>query len=401
MRIASTISAYTPKPKATYRIYLDAAATTRVHSRVIDAVTSTMANEMIGNPHAMQHSYGVAANNLIAIARAQVAHTIDCEPDEIIFTSGATEANNLVIQGLAPHLRSNNKNHIITSAVEHKSILVSLMSLQAQGFNVTVLPVKPCGMIEAKAIEKALTDSTGLVSVQAVNNETGTIQPIAEIAAMLRGRNIIFHTDAAQVLGKKSFSVNRSGVDFASLSAHKMHGPQGIGALFVRKQHKKTLAPILLGGGQETGLRAGTVPTALCVGFGIACTLITDSQHYLQGLRTSFLSQIRHLDPIVHGHSDPDWNVPGILNLRFSGIDSESIVMALPDLAIGTGAACSQTGTALSHVIKAMTGSNTAAQEALRISFDRTTTQNDINEAASQFVDAISSIKRLQGANTQ
>ena len=399
MNVASALRSLAPGSTSARPIYLDAAATTKMDSRVLEAVIATLSDEQVGNSQATFHSQGQRAHQLINRARVAIGDAICCHGDELIFTSGATEANNLALQGLAPYLRSVGKTHIITSAVEHKSILAPLHFLEANGFTVTILPVKPCGMIEAKSIENAITDSTGLVSIQAVNNEIGTIQPLTEIAAILKGRDILFHTDAAQALGKKIFSVVEDVVDFASLSAHKMHGPQGIGTLYVRKGRRKFLSPLLYGGGQEGRLRSGTLPTALCVGFGKACELLETNPYYLQNLRDAFLTQIAQLNPIVHGHSDPIWNVPGILNIRFSGVDSESIIMALPNLAIGTGASCTQNGTTTSHVIKAITNSEAAAQEALRLSFDRMTTQRDIDEAASQFAASITNIREIQGAN--
>lgn len=401
MRIATAVGSYHREAEPAQAIYLDSAATSRMDGRVLQAVSAVMADQFLGNPNATHHSYGAKSHQLVEQARSQISALLDCAPQEIIYTSGATEANNLALLGIATHLRSIGKTHIITSAVEHKCVLAPLQTLATAGFTVTVLPVKSCGMIEARAIEKAITTSTGLVSVQAVNNETGTIQPLAEIAKILAGRNILFHTDAAQAPGKTPFSVVKSGVDFASLSAHKMHGPQGIGALYARNESKNLLEPLSHGGGQEGNLRAGTLPTALCVGFGLACEILEDNQRYLQGLRRSFLRQIAHLEPIVHGHSDPAWNVPGILNLRFAGIESETLIMALPMLAIGTGAACTQTGTTTSHVIKAITNSDVAAREALRLSFDRMTTQMEINEAASQIIAAVTTIRKLQEADTQ
>lgn len=381
---------------ATNAIYLDNAATTALDRRVLDAMYGVMAQGHTGNAHARHHVYGAAAHNSVQAARLQVAQAIGADAGEIIFTSGATEANNLAIQGLAAHLKASGKTHLIASAVEHASVLEPLRALAKDGFELTTLGVKPCGMIEADMIERALRADTGLVCVQAVNNEVGVIQPIEEIAEMLAGRDVLFHCDAAQALGKTDFNVG-VGIDFASLSSHKVYGPQGIGALYVRADKRQLLAALNSGGGQEMGLRSGTLPTALCVGFGKACSLIEDDSPHLRGLRWTFLNRISWLKPIVYGHSYPDWNVPGILNIRFPGIETETLIMALPDLAFGIGAACSSGGAKLSHVVRATTGSDEAARESLRLSFGRFTTQQEIRRAADLIIDAVENIREIQG----
>lgn len=396
------ISALHTKP-----IYLDNAATTAVDRRVLDAMYGIMVQGHQGNAHARHHVFGSSAHNQIEVARAQVADSIGAEPGEIVFTSGATEANNLAIQGIAHHLKNSGKTHLIASAVEHSSVLEPLKALASNGFDLTILGVKPCGMIEADMVERALRPETGLVCVQAVNNEVGVIQPIKEIAEMLAGRGVLFHCDAAQALGKSEFDVSHEdgkprvrgwGVDFASLSSHKIYGPQGIGALYVRANKKHLLQAQNRGGGQELGLRSGTLPTALCVGFGRACSLLVDDSKHIRSLRWAFLNRISCLKPIVYGHSHADWNVPGILNIRFAGVESETLIMALSQVAFGVGSACSS-GNAdkLSHVVRATTGSDKAARESLRFSFGRYTTHQEILRAADLIVEAVENIKELQG----
>lgn len=377
-------------------IYLDNAATTVIDRRVLDAMYGIMAQGQTGNAHARHHSFGAAAHNAVRLARKQVAESIGADESEIVFTSGATEANNLAIKGIASHLKTAGKTHLITSAVEHASVLEPLKALEKQGFQLSVLPVKPCGMIEADMIERAIKPETGLVCVQAVNNEVGVIQPIQEITTMLAGRGVLFHCDAAQALGKTNFAVGE-GIDFASLSAHKAYGPQGIGALYVRADKRVLLEALNDGGGQESGLRSGTLPTALCVGFGKACSVLEDDTERIRELRSTFLSFIDRLKPIVYGHSYPQWNVPGILNIRFEGIDTETLVMALPDIAFGIGSACSSEGAKLSHVVRAITGSDQAALESLRLSFGRYTTPQEIRTAADLMIEAIEKIRELQG----
>lgn len=332
----------------------------------------------------------------VQVAREQVAQSIGANAADVVFTSGATESNNLAIKGIADHLRRVGKTHIITTAVEHKSVLEPVAQLRAEGFDVDVLKVKPCGMITADVIEHALNDRTGMVCVQAVNNETGTIQPLSKIADVLAGRNIFLHCDAAQAPGKMPFSVVAAGVDFASFSAHKVHGPQGIGALYLKPENFGLLKPMQGGGGQERGLRSGTLPVALCAGFGTACSLISDDRDYLYKLRMRFLVGVAKLDPVVYGHLEGYGNVPNIINIRFPGIDTETLVMALPGIAIGVGAACSSAGARLSHVIQAITEEEQPAREAIRISFGRHTTQEEIDIAAEHIFAAVVAIREIQ-----
>ena len=373
-------------------IYLDYAASSPCDSRVVDKIVSVISE--VGNPHARHHTAGAKASLILKNARGQVAEAIGATTNEVVFTSGATESNNLVLKGLRNHLLSTGKVHIITGAVEHKSVLYPVKWLEEMGFETTIVPPKPCGMIEADMVLKAIRPNTGLLSIQAVNNEVGVIQPLDEISSILQSRDIIFHTDAAQALSKIPVNVQAWGVDFASFSAHKTYGPAGVGALFVRASCKNLLEPLNHGGGQEDGLRAGTVPVALCAGFGVAGTLIEDDRNRIQSLRERLLTRFEFLHPIVYGHSDPQWNVPGILNIRFPGVDAETLVMALPDLAFGQGSACSSTGANnLSHVMEAITGSKEAALESIRLSFGRFTTEADIDEAASMIVDTVNGVK--------
>ncbi|MBX9691990.1 MAG: cysteine desulfurase [Cyanobacteria bacterium] len=387
---------FTSAPKFSNIVYLDYAASTPVDPTVADTMCYLL-GQTAGNPHAAHHPYGSSAAKHLEVARQHVANSINASAQEIIFTSGATESNNLIIRGIAQYLRSVGKTHILTNEVEHKSVLGPLESLKKEGFEITVLPVKPCGMVEANMIERALRENTGLVSVQAVNNELGTVQPLSEISSVLRPRGVLFHSDAAQALGKIGLSVHECGVDFLSLSAHKVYGPQGVGAVFARSDAMHLLEATVLGGMQERGLRAGTVPVFLCAGFGTACSLLVDDRERLQSLRRLFLERVGHLCPLVYGHSDEAWNVPGILNIRFPGIDSETLVMELPKLAFGLGSACSSTGNQGSRVIKAITASDGAAKEAIRLSFGRFTTRSEIESASDQIIEAVQSIKQLQG----
>jgi cysteine desulfurase len=374
-------------------LYLDDAATTMLDPAVRDAMLPWMG--VPANPHIRHHAFGIRAAAAVKEARAQVATAIGAQTEEIVFTSGATESSNMLIAGLVPHLRAAGRTHIVTTAVEHASILSPLKSLPAD-FTVSILDTQKCAMIEAEMIERALTLTTGLVTVQGVNNVTGTIQPLDEISAVLKGHGILFHTDAAQAVGKTGFDVNAAGIDAASLCAHKIFGPAGIGALYLRKG--TPLASLLHGGGQEGGLRPGTLPVALCAGLGAACARLEDRRVPLQAAREDFIARLAPLKPEIFGHRDPAWNVPGILCLRFPGIDHETLLMALPELAFSIGSACGAAGGRVhNHVITAIAGPG-AANEAIRLSFGRLTAQDTLRRAADMIFDAVTSIRQQQEA---
>jgi cysteine desulfurase len=373
-------------------LYLDYAATAPLKTGALERMMPFMSAP--ANAHARHHLYGANAARALESARGAVASKIGAPPAQIIFTSGATEANNLAIKGLADTLKARGKNHIITSMVEHKAVLETMKYMQTQGFEVTYLRPKSCAMIEADFVAAALTPQTGLVSIQAVNNELGTIQPLAEIAEILKGRDILFHSDAAQALGKMTLDVGAMGVDLMSLSSHKIGGPQGVGALYAKDA--KLLAPQMHGGGQEAGLRSGTVPTFLCVGFGAACEMIIDHRATFQAMRADFLKRLEPLAPIVYGHRDPEWNVPNILNLRFEGIENDMLVMALPALAFGTGSACSAGGSALSHVIETIESAQ-AATETIRLSWGDNINVTDLNAAANMIFATVTEIYQSMG----
>lgn len=377
-------------------LYLDAAASTPVDARVLEA----MQEVSHGNAAARHHSHGRQAHRLVEQARGAIARHLNTAADNIVFTSGATESNNLALQGLARSLRATGKTHIITSAVEHSSVLACLAAMAQDGFTVTRLPVKPCGMVEASSVKAALTPQTGLVSIQAVNNEVGVIQPLAEIAAILKGTDILLHADAAQGLGRIALDMQALPVDLLSVSAHKIYGPQGIGALYVASHVFPHLTPLFYGGGHERGLRSGTLPVALCHGFGVACGLIDLSERAkMQAMRDQLIALLAPSRPVVHGHSDAAWNVPHIVSLQFTGIDQETLVMLLPDLSFGIGSACSsQGGAQFSHVLQAMTGKMQVGAETIRITLGRHMAASDIEHIASSINYAVSEIRAMQEA---
>jgi cysteine desulfurase len=370
-------------------IYLDNAASTRVSESVLETMLPWM--KTASNAHNRLHKYGSDAHNAIEAARKQIAKTINCDNLEIIFTSGATEANNLALKALINELIASGKNHVITSSVEHVSILEVLKNLN--GIELTILPVKPCAMIEASSIKHAIKENTGLVTIQAVNNFTGTIQPLEEISEILNHTDILFHSDMAQAIGKINIDIQRLKLDLASMSSHKCNGPQGIGALYVRKEIQSLLEPLIEGGAQENSLRAGTLPTALCVGMGKAYEEINSDIEQIHELKNSFISRLKYIEPIIYGHSDCSWNVPHIIAIRFEGIDHETLTMALPDIAFSTGSACSYNSTNKSnHVMNAISDKN-AGNETIRLSFDKYTTKTDVINAADIILNAIKSIK--------
>jgi len=402
-------------------LYLDHAAASVLCPEARQAMDAALGAGP-GNAGARHHASGAAAHAAIEKARAQVAPAFGASADEIIFTSGATEANNLAIGGLRDFLKEAGRTHIVSSAAEHKSVLAPLAALEREGFTVTLAPVKSCGMVDEAALARAIRPETGLVSVQMVNNELGTIQPVSEIKSMLSSMlrpDILLHTDAAQAPGKMAFSLAETGADLASLSAHKMHGPQGIGALYVRAGISGCLKARNLGGGQEGGLRSGTVPAFLCAGFGAAAeataaAALSDDRQRFQRWREDFIARLREACggcpgmpmPIVQGHNDPDWNVPNILSLRFPGIDNEALVMALPGLAFGTGSACGAGRGEHSHVIAAIGdgggagggdgGGGAAARETIRLSFGRFNVWPELRDAADRIAEAVIEISKLK-----
>lgn len=378
----------TAPPMANKCIYLDAAASTPVDSLVIDSMLPWFINQ--ANPHATQHTHGIAASNAIKQARLEVATSIAAESEEIIFTSGATEANNLAIHGIADYLIQTDKTHIIASTIEHASVLEPLKSLA--GFDISLLAPQKCGMLDIKFLEQHITSKTGLICLQAVNNEIGVIQPICELQAILDKNNILLLSDLSQAIGKININVSQARISLASISSHKLHGPQGVGALYVNRKLKDALKPLQLGGGQEDNLRSGTLSVALCVGFGKACSLLTDQQTKLRELRELFLAGLSELKPTVYEHPMPDYQAPGIISLRFTGIGSDILIMETPGLSFGVGSTCTKFKNQHSHTIATIAGEE-AAKETIRISLSRMSSIEDVMQAVKQLVSAVSKIR--------
>lgn len=370
-------------------VYLDYQASTPLDPRVFAAMRPLLEGGY-GNPHS-EHAHGWDAAQAIEQAAIDTAALIGAAPGEIVFTSGASEANNLAMQGIA---RSNRRrgDHIIVCATEHKCVLATAAWLQRQGFRVDTIPVGPEGLIDLEALSRALAPDTALVSVMAANNETGVIQPIAEIGALCHERGISFHTDAAQAAGKVPVDVHTQRVDMLSLSGHKMYGPKGIGALFVARPLVAILEPLIIGGAQQGGLRAGTVPAFLCAGLGAACRIAaqemeSDRIHCL-ALRAAFLKALRARLPdiAINGHSER--RLPGNLNLRFAGVAADSLLTALHgQLSASTGSACNAGLIEPSYVLRAMGMNDDQIGSSIRFGFGRQTTMEEILFAAEAIAD--------------
>lgn len=354
-------------------VYLDCNATAPLEPDVRDAVMYWMAEE-IGNAGSRTHVYGTRAKKAVQKAREQVAAIVDAAPDEIVFTSGATESNNLAILGLAQWGEQNNRRHIVSTAIEHKAVLEPLEALEKKGFSVTLIKPQATGAVAAEDIAAAVQPDTVLVSVMHVNNETGVRQPIAEIAEALAEHNTYFHVDAAQGFGKELEALRNSRIDLISVSSHKIYGPLGIGALVVRRRgfQRPPLKPLTYGGGQERGLRPGTLPVPLIVGFGLAAE-IADRDNEARKLRCIEVRKhaLSALDSLgIKFHGDPDQTLPHVLNFSIEGVDSEALIVALKDVAaVSNGSACTSHSYEPSHVLQAMDLDESAIAGALRLSW--------------------------------
>ncbi|MDZ4676431.1 MAG: cysteine desulfurase family protein [Oligoflexia bacterium] len=373
-------------------IYLDYQATTPLDPEVFEIMKPYFLSEF-GNPSSKSHVYGWNAEKAVEKARTQVAKLINSDSREIIFTSGATESNNLAIIGYALANKALG-NHIVTTSVEHKAVLDSCKFLETQGFMITVLPVDSYGKLNIQDLTEAITDKTILVSVIFANNEIGTINDLYEIADFVKSKNIIFHTDATQALGKLSFNVKDLKADLISFSAHKIYGPKGIGALYVRKQNPRIkLAPLIHGGGHEQGLRSGTLNVPGIVGFGAACESAEKNQTTellrIENLRVKLKSHLElKLDGLIfNGH--PTDRLPHNLSVSFLNVPSEILIRNLTQVAISPGSACATASVTPSHVLKAIGLSDDAAMSTIRLSLGRFTTENEVLKAAQHIVNTV------------
>jgi cysteine desulfurase len=378
-------------------IYLDYQATTPMDPRVLEAMMPYFTHKF-GNSGSRSHAYGWEAEEGTEKARAQVAKLIGADEKEVIFTSGATESNNLAIRGVAEFYKDR-KNHIITTVTEHKCVLDTCRHLEQQGFEVTYLPVKQDGLLDLDVLRAAITDKTVLVSVMAVNNEIGVIQPLAEIGKICREKKVFFHTDAAQAAGKIPLDVEALNVDLMSISGHKIYGPKGIGALYVRRKPRVRLVPMIVGGGQERGFRSGTLPTPLCVGLGEAAELCMKEMDAeakrLKKLQDRMLTGLRAklTDIVVNG--DLEQRIPGNLNISFAYVEGESLMMGIKNLAVSSGSACTSASLEPSYVLRALGVEEDMAHTSLRIGLGRFTTEHEIDTAVDELVRHVNKLREM------
>ena len=377
-------------------IYLDYAATTPVEKRVAEKMIPYL-TELFGNPASNSHSFGWTAEEAVENARAEVAKLIHADAKEIVFTSGATESNNLAIKGAAQFYKTKGK-HLITVKTEHKAVLDTMRELERQGFEVTYLGVQENGLIDLEELKAAIRPDTILISVMWVNNEIGVIQDIPTIGAICREHKIIFHVDAAQAAGKTPIDVEAAKVDLLSLSAHKIYGPKGIGALYVRRKPRVRLEAQMHGGGHERGFRSGTLPTHQIVGMGEAFRLAReeleqDRAHALK-LREVFLKGIEGIEE-VYINGDLEQRVPTNLNVSFNFVEGESLIMAVKELAVSSGSACTSASLEPSYVLRALGRNDELAHSSLRITFGRMTTEEEVAFAAELIKAKIGKLREL------
>jgi cysteine desulfurase len=379
-------------------IYLDNHATTRTDPRVLEAMRPYF-TEQYGNAASRQHVFGREAEDAVEQAREQVACLLHAGAKEIIFTSGATESNNLALKGLASMYR-NKGNHIITVVTEHRAVLDPCRRLQREGFRVSFLPVDSFGRVSAGQVAEALTEQTILVSVMAANNEIGTLQPIAEIGKLCKERSVFFHTDAVQAVGKIPLDVEELGVDLLSLTAHKIYGPKGVGAVYVRGRRPRVrLEPIFDGGGHERGLRSGTLPVPSIVGFGKACVLCQGEM----AAEAARLAQLRdrlyqgiaeRLDQVfLNGH--PRERLPGNLNLSFAYVEGEALMMGIKEVAVSSGSACTSASLEPSYVLKAIGVGDELAHSSIRFGLGRFNTEEEIDHVIEEVVQTVRRLRDM------
>jgi cysteine desulfurase len=374
-------------PRPNRPVYMDNQATTRCDPRVVQAMLPYFSEEY-GNPHSVEHVMGRRAEEAVEQARAAVAALLGAETREIIFTSGATEANNIAIKGAARFAAGmgDPRRRVITVATEHKCVLESVADLAAEGFEPVVLPVRPDGRLDPQVLRDALETPTLLVSVMAVNNETGVIQDISQLAAITKDAGALFHSDLAQAVGKIPLDLTGWKIDLASVSGHKIYGPKGVGALFVRRRPRVRLAPLFSGGGQERGLRSGTLPTPLVVGLGEACRLaaaeMTAEADRIAELRAGLMTRLLRAIPGIRVNGTMQHRIAGNLNLTFPHASAADLMEAAPDLCVSTGSACSSAEIEPSYVLRSMGLSDQEADRTLRIGIGRFTSAADIDYVA-------------------
>jgi cysteine desulfurase len=379
-------------------IYLDYSATTPVDPRVAEKLCSylTLDGEF-GNPASRSHVFGWHADEAVEQARAQVAALLGADPKDIVWTSGATESNNLAIKGAAQFYKGKGK-HIITCKTEHKAVLDTCRHLERDGFEVTYLDPEPNGLVDIKKLEAVLRPDTILVSLMHVNNEIGVIQDLAAIGTLTRSRGILFHTDAAQSAGKVPIDVNAMNIDLLSLSAHKVYGPKGIGALFVRRKPRVRLEAQMHGGGHERGMRSGTLPVHQCVGMGeafrIARAEMVQESERIRMLRDRLYNGLRNIEE-VYVNGDMERRIAGNLNISFNYVEGESLIMALKDIAVSSGSACTSASLEPSYVLRALGRNDELAHSSIRFTLGRFTTEEDVDYTIKLVKEKIGKLREL------
>lgn len=379
-------------------IYLDNNSTTRCDPRVVEAMLPFFTNEY-GNAASRSHAFGWHAEAAVEDARAQIASLIGATPKEIIFTSGATESNNLALKGVAAMYKKKG-NHIITQATEHKCVLDACKRLERDGIQVTYLPVDKYGRVSAEQVREAITDKTILVSIMFANNEIGTIQPIKEIGKVCKEKGVLFHTDAVQAVGKIPVNVEEMGIDLLSLTAHKIYGPKGIGALYVRKKDPRVrLEAQIDGGGHERGMRSGTLPVPMIVGLGKACELckneMAEESKRTFALRERLRKGIMDKLPESYLNGHPEARLPGNANISFAYVEGEGLMMGMKDVAVSSGSACTSASLEPSYVLRALGVGDELAHSSIRFGVGRFTTQEEIDFTIDLVVREVSRLREM------
>ena len=379
-------------------VYLDYASTTPVDPRVADKMCQFLTpTGDFGNPASRSHKYGWRADEAVEEARSHVANLVNCDPREIVWTSGATEADNLAVKGIARFYKSKG-NHIITSKIEHKAVLDPCRQLEREGFEVTYLEPNEGGIITPKMVDDAIKDSTILVSIMHINNELGTVNNIEDIGEITRSKNIFFHVDAAQSTGKTKIDLANMKIDLMSFSAHKTYGPKGIGALYVRRKPRVRIEALIHGGGHERGMRSGTLPTHQIVGMGeafrIAKLEMDEDLKKIQKLHDMFLKELDSIEH-VYLNGDLENKVPNILNVSFNFIEGESLIMGLKDVAVSSGSACTSASLEPSYVLRALGRKDELAHSSIRFSFGRFTSESEVLSTLNTLKNVVERLREL------
>jgi cysteine desulfurase len=393
------VRTHVPLPKTVkLPIYMDNHATTQVDPRVLEAMLPYFKGTF-GNPASRNHSFGWAAEEAVETAREQIAKLIGATSKEIIFTSGATESDNLAIKGVAEMYREKG-NHIITAVTEHKAVLDTCKRLEKYGYRVTYLPVQKDGLIDLDDLKRAMDDKTILVTIMAANNEIGVLQPIEEIGKLCRERGVLFHTDAVQAIGKVPIDVNKQNIDLASITGHKIYGPKGVGALYVRRRNPRVqISAQVDGGGHERGMRSGTLNVPGIVGLGAACAIAQQDMAkeacHLAGLRNRLRDRLMSKLDETYINGSMEHRLPGNLNISFAYVEGESLLMGINDIAVSSGSACTSATLEPSYVLKALGTGDDLAHSSLRFGIGRFNTEAEVDYVADRVIEAVEHLREL------